>query len=92
MPVCSYLVFPAAGARDDVAARLSAVPGCEVTVAENSDVLVLVTDTPDPASDDALRTSIESVAGIECLMLAFGEIDPTAGAPRPTLPDPPATT
>ncbi len=82
MSVCSYLVFPADGAREDVAQCLAAIAGCEVTQAENSDLMVLVTDTPDPAAEESLRASLEAVEGIECLVLAFGGLEPAGPAPE----------
>lgn len=76
MPVCSYLVVPRAGAGSEVARRMAALPGCDVTRAENRDVLLLVTDTPGPDEDRELRRTLESMEGIQALVLAFGEIDP----------------
>jgi nitrate reductase NapAB chaperone NapD len=76
MPVCSYLVIPEEGATEEVAARLGALPGCDVAPAENRDLLLLVTDTPGPEEDTALRDRLEAMEGIHALILAFGEIDP----------------
>jgi nitrate reductase NapAB chaperone NapD len=76
MPVCSYLVIPAPGALAGVEDRLRALPGCDVTRAENRDLLLLVTDTPGPDDDAALRDRLEGMEGIHALVLAFGEIDP----------------
>jgi nitrate reductase NapAB chaperone NapD len=81
MSVCSYLVIPAAGTAKAVARRLAAIPGCEVTPAENRDVLVLVTETEGRDEEKALRATVEGVEGVMALVLTFGEIDPDAAAP-----------
>jgi nitrate reductase NapAB chaperone NapD len=74
--ICSYLVIPEEGASGRVAERLAALPGCDVVQAENRDVLILVTDTPGLEEESALRHTVETLDGIEALMLTFGEIDP----------------
>ena len=76
MPICSYLVVPQAGATTRVGRRLSALRGCDVVEAENRDLLILVTDTPDLEAEEALRREVEEMEGIEALLLTFGEIDP----------------
>lgn len=76
MPICSYLVMVDDDATPDVARRLAALPGCEVTPARETDVLILVTDTPDLAEEEALRRRVEEIDGIQALLFTFGEIDP----------------
>lgn len=76
MPICSYLVLPEAGARSRVAASLRALPGCEVEPAENKDLLLLVTDTPTPEDDKRLMAEVESIPGVQAMVLCFGEVDP----------------
>jgi nitrate reductase NapAB chaperone NapD len=78
MAVCSYLVIPEPGRAGPVAGRLAAIPGCEVTAAENRDVLLLVTESDGPEEEKALREELESVPGVMALVLTFGEIDPEA--------------
>jgi nitrate reductase NapAB chaperone NapD len=76
MPICSYVVIPERGAADSVEGALLAIPGCDVARAQNRDVLLLVTDTPSLEEEATLRASIETMRGIQALLLAFGEIDP----------------
>jgi nitrate reductase NapAB chaperone NapD len=76
MPICSYLVIPAGGASEGLAARLAALPGCDVGRAENTDLLLLVTETEDPESDERLRSEVEGMAEVHALVLTFGEVDP----------------
>jgi nitrate reductase NapAB chaperone NapD len=75
MPVCSYLVFPDRNNALQVAERLAAIPGCEVTPAENRDLLLLVTETEDPEEERALRVRVHGVEGVLAMMLTFGELD-----------------
>ena len=51
MPVFSYLAYPVSGSKEQLLDDLTALDFCEVTSAENEDVLILVTDTPDEESD-----------------------------------------
>jgi nitrate reductase NapAB chaperone NapD len=84
MPVCSYLVIPAPGRSASVAGDLAAIPGCEVTRAENRDLLILVTDTESPDEEETLRDAVHGTDGIQALLLTFGELDPDAVPARPT--------
>lgn len=76
MPVCSYVVFPRPGAATRLAEHLAALPGCQVEPADNRDLLLMVTDTPDAEAEHALRDRLESLEDVLGMVLAFGEIDP----------------
>ena len=76
MPVCSYVVVPRQGRRDEVRRHLARLPGCEVAGATNADVLLLVTTTPSFDADMRLRWRVEQLAGIQALLMTFGEVDP----------------
>ncbi|MEQ8331533.1 MAG: chaperone NapD [Longimicrobiales bacterium] len=76
MPICSYVVVPADGARGAVAASLASLPGCDVVPAENADLLLLVTETDDLDAEAALRTRIEAMPEVRGLVLTFGDVDP----------------
>lgn len=80
MPVCSYLVFPRRGRSTHAAAALSAIPGCDVSPADDRELLVLVTSSADAASEESLRAAVEAVEDVECLALSFGEI-PSGSSP-----------
>jgi nitrate reductase NapAB chaperone NapD len=82
MPICSYLVIPAAGAAQRLCERLSALPGCEVHRARDHDVFILVTETAAPEEDEALRGQLEELKEIRALVLTFGEIR-SGPAPEP---------
>lgn len=75
MPVCSYLVIAADGEAGALATRLSGMHGCEVTPAENADVLILVTETAGPEAEAVLRARLEDMEGMQALLLTFGELE-----------------
>ena len=76
MPICSYVVFPQPGRRDELAERLAALPDCDVEPAANRDLLLLVTDTEDLAEEHRLQARLSAIDAIQCMVLTFGEIDP----------------
>lgn len=76
MPICSYLVIPEEGAAAKVRAGLEEISACLVVAAENRDVLILVTETEGLEAEEELRSTVEAMAGIQALLLTFGEIDP----------------
>ncbi len=76
MPICSYLVFPGEGAFSEVSAHLAEMPGCDVLPVEDSDLMLLVTETDTAEQDAALHARIGALDGIKALVLTFGEIDP----------------
>lgn len=78
MPICSYLVIADEGATERVRDRLAAIPECRVAPAENRDVMILLTDTEGLHEEAALRSAVETMDGIQALLLTFGEIDPDA--------------
>jgi len=84
MPIKSYLAYPVRGRSDELAAVLRRLAGCQVFPAVNRDVLVLVTDTPDEASDEALQSALADVPTLEGLALVAGVGDAAidSGAPE----------
>jgi hypothetical protein len=78
MPIKSYLAYPARGRRDALAGALRALPGCQVIPAVNEDLLVVVTDTPDEAAEEALQVSLARMDLLEGLALVagLGDADP----------------
>jgi hypothetical protein len=77
VPIKSYLAYPVRGRRDELASALRALRGCQVIPAVNRDLLVVVTDTPDEAGEEALLgalTGVEFLAGL-ALVAGLGEAD-----------------
>ena len=84
MPICSYIVFPEEGAFSEVSACLAKLPGCDVLPVEESDLMLLVTETDTSEQEAALHARIEALDGLRTLLLTFGEIEPDLHAQRET--------
>ncbi|SDP49951.1 hypothetical protein [Desulforhopalus singaporensis] len=72
MPIFSYLAIPREGARETLCAQLSGLDHCQVIPADNQDVVVLVTDTPDEACEKRLQKRLKGLGSLQSLSLAFG--------------------
>ena len=75
MPVFSYLAYPKQGAKQDLLNDLSALDCCEVTPADNQNILILITDTPDEESEKALQKKLKQLKSLESLGMTFGHVD-----------------
>lgn len=75
MPVFSYIAYPAQGAKKQLQAALEALDYCEVTPAENEDVLILVTDTPNDEKEKALKQALAQISILQSLGMTFGHVD-----------------
>ena len=75
MPIFSYLAYPAQDAKEQLVKDLSALDFCEVTPAENEEVLILVTDTPDEETEKKLQEKLKSIKSLESLGMTFGHTD-----------------
>ena len=75
MPIFSYLAIPRNGAKETLCADLAKTPHCEVIPADNQDVIVLVTDTPDEATEEMLQQTLKNLLSLQSLSLAFGYDD-----------------
>jgi len=72
MPIFSYIALPKEGGRDELCTDLSALDYCQVIPAENQDVVVLVTDSPDETSEKNLQKTLKNLPSLQSLSLAFG--------------------
>jgi hypothetical protein len=72
MPIFSYLAIPAGGAKESLCAELASLKHCRVIPAANHDVVVLVTDTPDETTEEALQENLKNLQFLQSLSLAFG--------------------
>ena len=75
MPVFSYLAYPKQGAKQDLLNDLTALDHCEATPADNQNILILVTDTPDEETEKALQKKLKELKTLESLGMTFGHVD-----------------
>ena len=76
MPVFSYLAYPKPGAKEQLIRDLAALDFCEATPADNAEILILVTDTPDEDQEKALQKKLKKLSSLESLGMTFGHVDP----------------
>jgi hypothetical protein len=72
MPIFSYLAIPKNGAGDLLCAELAKIEHCQIIPAENRDIVVLVTDTPDESTEKELQVKLEQLEWLHSLSLSFG--------------------
>lgn len=75
MPVFSYLAYPKLGKKTALLRDLSTLEYCEVLPADNEDILLLVTDTPNDRAEKILQEKLNSLSTLQSLGMAFGHID-----------------
>ena len=75
MPVFSYLAYPEQGAKEELLKDLAALDYCEVAPADNKEILILVTDTPDEEKERALQEKIKKLKSLQSLGMTFGHTD-----------------
>ncbi|MDF1577137.1 MAG: hypothetical protein RQ753_00340 [Desulfurivibrionaceae bacterium] len=72
MPVLSYIAIPKTGAKEELLKLFNSMQFCEAFPADNEDILILVTDTPDSEREDELQAGLKYLPGLDSLSLAFG--------------------
>lgn len=72
MPIKSYLAHPHDGKKAELVDALSQLSSCDVIPAKNEDILVVVTDTLDDASEEILKEKIEKIDSLKLLALVSG--------------------
>ena len=75
MPIISYLAYPEKGKKSILLKELSAIAHCEATPADNEEVLVLVTDTPDDDTERKLQEKMKNIKSLQSLGMTFGHGD-----------------
>jgi len=75
MPVFSYLAYPKPGAKQQLLEDLAALDYCEATPADNEEILILVTDTPDEDREKVLQQKLKKLNSLESLGMTFGHVD-----------------
>ncbi len=75
MPVFSYLAYPKHGAKAELLNELKTLDYCEATPADNENILILVTDTPDENAEKVLQKKLKNLKTLESLGMTFGHVD-----------------
>jgi nitrate reductase NapAB chaperone NapD len=75
MPVFSYLVYPKKGAKQALLDELATLEYCEATPADNQEILILVTDTPDENREKALQKKLKKLKSLQSLGMTYGHTD-----------------
>ncbi|WP_276392173.1 chaperone NapD [Eudoraea chungangensis] len=72
MPIKSYLVHPQESKKHAVIEMLSRMQQCDVVVAENENILVLVTETESKEEEANLKEALEKIGDIKLMALVSG--------------------
>jgi len=65
MPVFSYLAYPVPGAKEELLSDLAALDYCQATPADNQEILILVTDTPDENRENELQKKLKKLKSLD---------------------------
>jgi len=72
MPVFSYLAYPEKNMKHQLIKDLSNLEFCDITAAENEDVIILVTETPDEEANKTLQEKVKGLDSLQSLSMTFG--------------------
>ncbi len=75
MPIISYLAYPQKGEKETLLQDLAALEHCEATPADNEEILLLVTDTPDDDTERKLQQKLKNLKSLQSLGMTFGHGD-----------------
>jgi len=75
MPVLAYIVTPRSGEKNKLLKDLNAMQHCDSFSADNEEILILVTDTPDKKTEEELQKQLNSLESLESLSMTFGYND-----------------
>ena len=75
MPILGYIASPKSGVKQELLQELNALQYCEAFPADNVDILILVTDTPDKETEEKLQRHLKDINSLESLSMTFGYND-----------------
>lgn len=75
MPVLSYIASPRSGEKNKLLKELNTTQHCEAFSADNAEILILVTDTPDGETEKELQKQLNRLESLESLSMTFGYND-----------------
>jgi nitrate reductase NapAB chaperone NapD len=77
MPIFSYLATPTQGHKDDLMRDLNNLDHCEAIPAENEELIILVTEAPDPQLEKNLQKQLKELVSLQNLSMTYGHADQT---------------
>jgi hypothetical protein len=75
MDTFSYIATPVKGNKDQLIYDLSKLKFCEVIPAENRNLVILVTTTPNKDSEQYLQSELKQIKSLESLSMTYGHTD-----------------
>ena len=75
MLVLSYIAIPRSGEKNILLQQLNKMQHCEAFPADNAEILILVTETPDKEAEEQLQKQLKQVQSLESLSMTFGYND-----------------
>ena len=75
MPVLAYIATPRSGEKNKLLKELNHMQHCESFSADNAEILILVTDTPDKETEKNLQKQLNKIESLESLSMTFGYND-----------------
>ena len=75
MPVFSYLAYPVPGKKEALLNDLAALDYCQATPADNQEILILITDTPNEDREKEIQKKLNNLKSLESLGMTFGHTD-----------------
>ena len=75
MPILAYIASPRSGKKDKLLEELNGMHHCEAFSADNAEILILVTDTPDREAEKKLQKQLNNLESMESLSMTFGYND-----------------
>ena len=71
MPICSYLVYPRIGKKEELISHLNDFSECITVNSLNKDIVILVTDTKDDIEENDLQESLKLIPEIQGMALVY---------------------
>jgi nitrate reductase NapAB chaperone NapD len=75
MPVLAYIASPRSGEKNKLLQELTSMQYCDAFAADNAEILILVTDTPDKETEKNLQKQLNKIESLESLSMTFGYND-----------------
>ncbi len=75
MPIISYLATPMQGEKSTLLNRLQSMEHCEAFGADNKDLIILVTDTPNETTEKELQQQLKHLSSLQNLSMAYGHAE-----------------